>query len=231
MKKVFESPREVQPLVSSRKIRHLLCMSLESSQKILDILEILRDQGLLGIQSCYTVLTWANRDIETFLPWDLDALFVSTMVLILTRFVDSSLMGSQTSHLDKAYSFFETMVSNGNRIAQFRHAELRKLDDMLSEYSDNRERPSTSPNTIDPGPNIQRPFSFPPGYQSTTALLNSQDTVPSSYTGISDEGSGFGDDLTAEQILAVAESMDMEGTDWLSFTTLDNYQVVDPSIP
>jgi proline utilization trans-activator len=49
MKKVFESPREVQPLISSRKIRHLLYMSLESSQKILDILEILRDQGLLGI--------------------------------------------------------------------------------------------------------------------------------------------------------------------------------------
>jgi hypothetical protein len=54
--------------------------------------------------------------------------------------------------------------------------------------------------------------------------------MPPPYTGISDEGSGFGDDLTAEQILAVAESMDIEGTDWLSFGTLDNYQILDPRL-
>jgi hypothetical protein len=50
------------------------------------------------------------------------------------------------------------------------------------------------------------------------------------YTGLSDGGSGFGDDLTAEQILAVAESMDIEGTDWLSFATLDNYHMIDPRL-
>jgi hypothetical protein len=77
---------------------------------------------------------------------------------------------------------------------------------------------------------MQHPLSFPEGYQSTAGLLNSEDTLPPPYTGVSDEGSGFGDDLTAEQILAVAESMDIEGTDWLSFATLDNYQILDSSI-
>jgi proline utilization trans-activator len=48
MKKVFESPREVVPLISSPKIRKVLHMSLEASQKILAILESLQDQGLLG---------------------------------------------------------------------------------------------------------------------------------------------------------------------------------------
>lgn len=48
LKKIFESPREVQPLISSKKIRQLLHMSLEASQKILNILESLQDQGLLG---------------------------------------------------------------------------------------------------------------------------------------------------------------------------------------
>ena len=231
MKKVFESPREVQPLVSSLKIRHLLCMSLESSQKIIDILEILHDQGLLGIVLSHSAMPWTDHDTETFLPWDLDALFVSTVVLILTRFIDHSLMDGQKPYLDKAYSFFKTIVSSGNRIAGFRHVELRKLDEMLAEYSENRERPSTLPNTIGLEPSIQRPSSFPLGYQSVAGLPHSQDTVrPSSYTGISDEGSGFGDDLTAEQILAVAESMDMEGTDWLSFATLDDYQIIDPNI-
>lgn len=139
-------------------------------------------------------------------------------------------MDGQKPYLGKAYSFFKTIASSGNRIAGFRHVELRKLDEMLAEYSESRERPLTSPNTIGVETNTQRSLSFPPGYQSVAGLPNLQDTVPPSYTGISDEGSGFGDDLTAEQILAVAESMDMEGTNWLSFATLDDYQIIDPSI-
>lgn len=48
MKKIFESPQQVVPLVSSPKIRKVLHMSLESSQKVLAILESLQEQGLLG---------------------------------------------------------------------------------------------------------------------------------------------------------------------------------------
>ena len=49
------------------------------------------------------------------------------------------------------------------------------------------------------------------------------------YTAFSDESSGFGDDLTAEQILAVAESMDLGTTDWFNtLATMDTYQMVDP---
>lgn len=215
LKKIFESPGEVQALVSSPRIRRLLLMSLEASQKILNILESLQDQGLL----------------ETFLPWDLDALFVSTMVLILIRFVDFSLMDNQSLWLDKAYGFLETMVSNGNRIASFRFIELRKLEEMLAEFSVNRHRPSTlSPSSGGPLPVTEQRLSFPEGYHSTAGLVHPDDTLPPPYTGISDEGSGFGDDLTAAQILAVAESMDIDDTDWLSFATLDNYQMIDPSI-
>jgi proline utilization trans-activator len=48
MKKVMESPQQVVPLISSPKIRKVLHMSLEASQKIVAILESLQDQGLLG---------------------------------------------------------------------------------------------------------------------------------------------------------------------------------------
>lgn len=221
VKKLFESPREVQSLISSRKIRQLLNMSLEASQKILSILESLHDQGLL----------------ETFLPWDLDSLFVSTMVLILTRFVDNSLLDDQSAWVEKAYGFLETMVSNGNRIAAFRVIELRKLDEMLADYLLNQHRPSTASIIQDSGIGTQQTnlgLSFPDGYHSTAGFMTHDDSMPPPYTGLntglSDEGSGFGDDLTAEQILAVAESMDIEATDWLSFATLDNYQMVDPQL-
>jgi proline utilization trans-activator len=173
-----------------------------------------------------------NSSAETFLPWDLDALFVSTMVLILTKFVDLSLMNNDTLSLEKAYAYLETMIASGNRIAAFRLIELRKLDEMLVEYTLNQQRQqsTTSPATSGPVPSMQRTLSFPDGYHSTADLLNSED-LPPPYAGLSDAGSGFGDDLTAEQILAVAESMDIEGTDWLSFGALDNnFSMVDPSM-
>lgn len=175
----------------------------------------------------------AHRAAETFLPWDLDSLFVSTMVLILIRFVDASLLHNQSPWLDKAYSFLDTMVASGNRIAAFRVIELRKLDEMLGDYLQNQQRPSTASTMHDSGIGTQHSnleMSFPEGYHSTAGLMPPDDNMPPPYTGLSDEGSGFGDDLTAEQILAVAESMDIEGTDWLSFATLDNYQMIDPQL-
>jgi proline utilization trans-activator len=209
-------------------------MSLEASQKILSILESLQDQGLLGENfGVSNQLPAADRYVETFLPWDLDSLFVSTMVLILTRFVDASLLENQTAWLDKAYGFLDTMVSSGNRIAAFRVIELRKLDQMLADYLLNQQRPSTSSKMHDSGIGSQQinlELTFPDGYHSTAGLMTQDDSMPPPYTGLSDEGSGFGDDLTTEQILAVAESMDIEGTDWLSFATLDNYQMVDPHL-
>jgi proline utilization trans-activator len=209
-------------------------MSLEASQKILSILDGLQDQGLLGKNlSDRPNFRMPDPYLETFLPWDLDSLFVSTMVLILTRFVDASLLDSQMTWLGKAYDFMETMVSSGNRIAAFRIVELRKLDEMLADYSLNRQRPSTTSTVHDSAIGTQQTtsgLSFPEGYQSTAGLMMHEDSMPPPYTGLSDEGSGFGDDLTAEQILAVAESMDIEATDWLSFATLDNYQIGDQNL-
>jgi proline utilization trans-activator len=156
------------------------------------------------------------------------------MVLILTRFVDNSLLDSQPAWLDKAYSFLEVVVLGGNRIAAFRVVELRKLDKMLADYLQHHQRPSTASATHDSSTGTQHTslrLSFPEGYQSTSGLMMQEDSMAPPYTGLSDEGSGFGDDLTTEQILAVTESMNIDSTDWLSFATLDNsYQMVDPHL-
>ncbi|USP74748.1 Zn(II)2Cys6 transcription factor [Curvularia clavata] len=216
--KVFESPKEVGPLVSSRKIRPLLSMSLDASQKILNILESLQEQDLL----------------ETFLPWDLDSLFVSTMVLVLIRFVDDTLSENSSAWISKAFAFLDTMISNGNKIAESRAAELRKLEELLSEYSVNRTRQQYTTPLL---PQQQQPvgqYQPPPDrnlmrsdMQSPQIMMNSE--AMGMYTAFSDESSGFGDDLTAEQILAVAESMDLGTTDWLNtLATMDTYQMVDP---
>ncbi len=160
------------------------------------------------------------------------------MVLIVTRFVDPSLLDDRTLWLDRAFGLMDTMIAGGNRIADYRMRELRRLDEMLAEYAAIQERPPlmnalnqqqlTQLNT-----NImQTAAGIPEDPSSAKPMFASPDGGPL-YSGYSDEGSGFGDDLTAEQILAVAESMDIGGTDWLSFDVFDNYQpleMVDPSM-
>lgn len=170
---------------------------------------------------------------ETFLPWDLDALFVSTMVLIVTRFVDSSLLDERTKGVSQAFTLLDCMISGGNRIASYRKGELRRLDEMLGEYGGMREEEQrllrsqhvAHGNEEGVGQTLTTTgaASVAVAGVGVNPLFASPDAGPL-YSGFSDEGSGFGDDLTAEQILAVAESMDVDGTDWLSFGVFDHYQ-------
>ena len=160
------------------------------------------------------------------------------MVLIVTRFVDDTLLDDRTLWLEKAFGLLVAMVAGGNRIADYRMRELHRLDEMLAEFAALQERPPLSDQLIQ-----QHPTQFntnvalnSPGVHGDSSNANAIFASPSGgpvYHSFSDEGSGFGDDLTAEQILAVAESMDIESTDWLSFDIFDNNQhleMVDPAL-
>lgn len=157
------------------------------------------------------------------------------MVLIVTRFVDPTLLDDRTLWLKKAFELLVAMVAGGNRIADYRMRELHRLDEMLAEYATSQERPP--PDQL----SQQQPTQFntnicqnSPGVPGNSSNANPIFASPNGvYPGFSDEGSGFGDDLTAEQILAVAESMDIESTDWLSFDIFDNnlpLEMVDPAL-
>ena len=157
------------------------------------------------------------------------------MVLIVTRFADPTLLDDRTLWLEKAFELLVAMVAGGNRIADYRMRELHRLDEMLAEYATSQERPP--PDQL----SQQQPTQFntnicqnSPGVPGNSSNANPIFASPNGvYPNFSDEGSGFGDDLTAEQILAVAESMDIESTDWLSFDIFDNNQpleMVDPAL-
>ena len=57
------------------------------------------------------------------------------MVLILTRFVDERLLDSRSTWSAKAFVLLDTMIANGNRIAEYRRRELHKLEETLCEYA------------------------------------------------------------------------------------------------
>jgi proline utilization trans-activator len=160
------------------------------------------------------------------------------MVLIVTRFVDSTLLDNRTPWLEKAFELLVATVAGGNRIADHRMRELHRLDEMLAEYAALQERAPLSDQLSQPHPthfntNTAQNSSGVPGNSSNANPIFASPSSGPVYPSFSDEGSGFGDDLTAEQILAVAESMDIESTDWLSFDIFDNNQhldMVDPAL-
>lgn len=160
------------------------------------------------------------------------------MILVLIRFVDNSLSEDSVAWLNKAFEFLDAMVANGNKIAEYRFVELRKLEEMLSEYSTNRV-PHRHPQmqsvaSIPPQPMMAADdgspadeFYIPEDLPTSRNRMNTG--IAGIPTALSDESSGFGDDLTAEQILAVAESMDLGGTEWFNaFATMDNFEMVNP---
>ncbi|TKW49897.1 Proline utilization trans-activator, partial [Colletotrichum tanaceti] len=124
--KRFDAPLEADSLMASPKVRNPLQMCAESAVQILNILDRLRSQGLL----------------ETFLPLDLDSLFVSTVALLVARGVDPRLVEGQPPWLDKSNAILEEMVAGGNLVAAFRKDETQKLEAMLVQFEAGRSRAS-----------------------------------------------------------------------------------------
>ncbi|OHE97279.1 fungal specific transcription factor domain-containing protein [Colletotrichum orchidophilum] len=225
--KRFNSPLEADSLMASPKVRNPLQMCAESGIQILNILDRLRAQGLL----------------ETFLPLDLDSLFVSMVALLVARGVDSRLIESQIPWVDKSHAIIEEMVASGNLIAEFRKNEMQKLEEMLLEFDATRPRPLsdlTTTATIIAQQQQQQQQPVPssdwqqqPDTCSTAALQPaplpaetrsplSQETTLPVYRELSKDSSSQAEDLTTQQIIDVVNSMEWEDNEWMSFTMVQD---------
>ncbi|KAF4810046.1 Proline utilization trans-activator [Colletotrichum siamense] len=196
--KRFESPLEADSLIASPKVRNPVQMCAESSIQILNILDRLRAQGLL----------------ETFLPLDLDSLFVSTVALLVARAVDSRLIESQSPWLEKSHAIIEEMVASGNLIAGFRRNEMQKLEEMLSNFTTTQPRVAGLPEDTQGAEWPQQP---------TDAAVAVQEPVPQPpFPEFTKDSSSQAEDLTAQQIIDVVNSMEWEDNEWMSFTVMDD---------
>ncbi|KAI8315625.1 Proline utilization trans-activator [Colletotrichum sp. SAR11_59] len=197
--KRFESPLEADSLIASPKVRNPVQMCAESSIQILNILDRLRAQGLL----------------ETFLPLDLDSLFVSTVALLVARAVDSRLIESQSPWLEKSHAIIEEMVASGNLIAGFRRNEMQKLEEMLSNFTTTQPRVAGIPEDTQGAEWQQQP---------TDAAAAVQEPVPQPpFPEFTKDSSSQAEDLTAQQIIDVVNSMEWEDNEWMSFTVMDDH--------
>ncbi|KAJ5834501.1 hypothetical protein N7447_000527 [Penicillium robsamsonii] len=204
----FESPESCsESLNASRNVRSLMQMCLESAQHIISILSNLQSQGLL----------------ETFLPFDLESVFVSTIILLMGPSIDPRLLESHPNWLEKAYAIFDEMIRDGNQVASFRRSELQQLHEtLLGCISGDQPRHLEVPDFFQAGivPDPASPSATPvprPLPQSVRyddALLRPDPDF--------DVECDFSTMLTSAEIMAVADSIESYDTEWVSNAMIEH---------
>lgn len=239
LKMRFEAPG-VYPdaLNSSQTAWNLMKMCVDSSQQMVNVLNCLRAQNLLG-KPAVPPLPHANIltiPPETFLPFDLESLSVSTVTLLLARVVDPQLLAHRSLWLQKAYEIFDEMVECGNVVAEFRRNELQQLDEMLVTLSRQHSRNPSAPfnpqgDGGDGGSGV--PDLSPDNVASAAAVsaasaaslptqqAGPSDLLPSPISGILEELC-FSSELTTAQIMDTANSIDNVDTEWMSHAIMEH---------
>ncbi|KAF5971704.1 transcription activator, partial [Fusarium bulbicola] len=179
--------------LQSESVKGLVQMCTESAQQILRILSSLSEQGLL----------------ETFLRFDQDAAFTATIALLMAAAIDSSLLPDHTPWTQRAYGLFDEMNSRGNLVANMVAAELKQLEDLLKGFlasNDSRAVVTTQ------GPNTPRQ-GFMNDIDSGTGSVTDY-AEPFSLESDDDFGLGLNYELSAEQLLNIANSLDIDSLTW-----------------
>lgn len=117
-----------------------------------------------------------------------------------------------------AYDGLDEMVFRGNVIAATRKSELRLLEDLLNRTP----LPALTPSAVD------KPLAYKPTqagssqYQieRVTAEVHSeeQNSIHASPGPQMYAGDHWGHELNSEQLLALADSLDLDGIDWMTMS-------------
>lgn len=202
-------------------------MCIESSQQMVNILTGLQSQGLLGKPNPHRqrrrLLTCM---IETFLPFDLESLFVSTVNLLLGPALDPQLLENRSFWLHKAYGVFNDLITAGNRVAEFRKAELLQLDGLLTCVQSQNPSPSNTNHIAHhavhhPNSHIDESSLEPSLLLMDPQRQDGNEILPSPISGVLDEVS-FETGLTAAQLMDMANAIETSDTDWMSHTMMEH---------
>lgn len=138
--------------------------------------------------------------------------------------------------LEKAYAIFEEIIESGNLLAKFRRSELHLLDELLSCFPQEQPRCLSAPvsfpnNVLNSGSQVSLASSFPASGQAHAAAtaqtqlehdILSDPGVGVGVPGMDDQKLGFTSRLTAEQIMAVADSIESIDTEWMSNAMIEH---------
>lgn len=121
--------------------------------------------------------------------------------------IDPSLLEGHEPWSEKAYSILDEMASRGNMIAVFRKRELQKLASVLSHLP-----PPKTANQVQ----VEQ-------IQSNNAVPFNENQMGASGMDYQPfDGTFWPDELTAEQLMLVADSLDLDGLDWMTASLEDS---------
>ncbi|KAF4967891.1 hypothetical protein FSARC_4631 [Fusarium sarcochroum] len=168
-------------------------LHLLQHQQILRILSSLSDQGLL----------------ETFLRFDQDATFTATIAILMAAAIDSSLLPDPTPWTQRAFAIFDEMSSRGNLVAGMVASELKQLEGLLKGFLVNNElRPPVA--AQDPS----TPHEGTAGDIDASAAAIAGYPEPFNLETTDDFGLGLNYELSADQLMNIANSLDIDSLTW-----------------
>ena len=162
--------------------------------------------------------------LETFLPFDLESVFVSTVILLMGPAIDPRVLENNPNWLERAYSIFDEMIRDGNKVAKFRRSELQQLHEtLLGCISSDRPRQLAVPDFFQQGDIIPDPASpssisipgaVPQSIRYNDALLRPHPDL--------DVECDFTAMLTSAEVMAVADSIESYDTEWVSNAMIEH---------
>lgn len=143
---------------------------------------------------------------EHFLPFDMDAASTSTISLLIAAAIDSSLLRDHSPWSQRAHKILDQMVQRGNHAAKLVQSELKQLDGELAQLA-MKEGVETA---------LTRE-----AYHQSTGLGQFVEAVPL-VTGSEqsplevelDEGFGQHYELSPNQMMDLANSLDLNSLSW-----------------
>ncbi|GAA84838.1 fungal specific transcription factor domain-containing protein [Aspergillus luchuensis IFO 4308] len=175
----------------------------------------------MHIKLCRSI---ADINAKTFLTFDLESLFISTVVLLMAPAIDRQLVVNDTWWHATADLIFNDMVEAGNQIARFRHSEIQQLDEKLNLLLPNQDQNGQSNPEVLQHSITKHPLSSHEAHTATPMEENSRADPFLGGETTRVTGCAFEPSLTSAEMMAMANSIELFDAEWVS-TMMDNHAI------
>lgn len=161
-----------------------------------------------------TLELYSNIIIETFLPFDLDALHTSATNIIVAALLLPDATTNFNIGIQKAFATFDHLTASGNLIAKAEQTELLQLQQLVQHVLATESSGPTEETALP-----AQAYSFENSNSYITTQLDHGLPVPNS-------GMDFGEDLlsagfSTAQIMDMVNSINTDQNDWMSEEVID----------
>lgn len=179
---------------------------------MITILTSLHNQGLLGNYTSHVKDKHPTANgiaTETFLPFDLEALVISTTNILIAPVLYPQTKASLATWAQKAFVCFDELSKSGNLIAQIEQAELKQLGEMVESFLASEAVPQAH-HVAD----------------ALVAFSNNTGTIPQETYGVATSDMALDDELfgagfSAAQIMDMVNSINQDQSDWMLEEVVD----------